>query len=1169
MATYGQGSPGVRIRLRDASAVNLVTNPRITAGIVGYASKGELNKILTLTSTADQDTLLGNGYNNSKFNQGLYASRAVINGGGFVEFVRPYGEEIITDDQDADYSMNQELKTDAYVVQYDFSTDATTSFDIGYFAATRYMTDGMGSLGTRKINTITETIANNKNVDFELDADADGDKVALFAIMNTDPTAANRAGDRVVINSIAFNSYTSPSSTIMVTTASPHNYSNGDTVIIANTTNYNTTAAIVTITGAMTFTYTIAGDLTGKPSEMSGITVKNSDTVDSGVDYVSVKTVASGKASKKLDYFELVGGSKVITVDNSGETFTVADGNNVDHVFELVDSDGGEEVTGDNIQINIVYDTFTAPASLTDAIDSFTDIDVNADTLTISNTPTVWVNGDTVQFTTSGALPTGISASTTYKLANVTATTTTLTDLNGAAIDITAVGTGIQTMTKVGNTITVVTGTKFVVNDVISFTSNNVYPTGLLPNTDYMVSAVSGNSISITLDGEACVITDAGNGVHTVYNQSALIRNIINGMTSIGYAKASGARGTFDGSLVNSVNNTIKLATGAAYNYSIDDYVVFNDATTSLGTSDVSDLFEVGQMVAGNLYKIAAIDLANDTIKIKTIDGTLVYVSTPSSTSTLFKILNVTKGVVSAIVNDGNRLRIDIIGTLGLTVPSSIQDIYTGFVKKSTELTDYINYESNVIDTLDETSDGIVLDNTVGRTFLSLGLAIEDYQDINFDGSAERIFTLTDDGVAVARMYLFVTYYFGGESYSFSGTIIPYVHNDLNLEIQQQAEAVANGWEFVLNQSITLEDALLDPNFDLSQSLSNGNISGAFTQISFNANDPAITNDAVWEYDPRNNGSSATLADAWKLFLNKDEASADMLVSAGTAISNLFIKGMEQINYNVMDTMLDICEKRKDLFAIFDGVDEPKIDVALRKMVGIGSQGDISRWGALFDGRSIFFDTVYTKLNVQAVKSIEVAAIITLNRAANVYWLPPAGFETGRIPAALASKQKFIRTYNFPDDPTSDIARLYDANINPTRANDQGMFIYGQKTMLKRLTALNRLNVIMLVAGIHKRFANFLDRKVFQLNTPALRTSITAELQTQLELIKSANPAGLTEGIVICDETNNTPDIIDTNQLIVDIFLQPSRTAEFITLRTTVQRTGDTATITGATIIGG
>lgn len=1083
MATYGQGAPGVRIRLRDASAVNLVTNPKITAGIVGYASKGELNKIIDLTSTADQDTLLGSGYNNSKFNQGLYAARAIINGGGFVEYVRPYGETVITDSDDPDYARNQDLKTDTYVVGYDFNPASDDSFTIDYYAATRYETDGLtasyGAGNSRKINTVAETLTENKNVDFAIDAEGTSTQIPLFAIMNTDPTAANRGGDRIVINSISYNA-----GTISVITTSPHNYSDGDTVVIANTTNYNTTSAVVTVTGANKFEYTAS--LSTPPAETSGVSIKNSDSVDSGVDYLSVKTVANGKASKRLGYFKLTGGANVIKVANSGDTFTIADSNNVTHTFELVDAEGGDQVTGSNIEVDIVYDTFAYQAA---------------------------------------------------------------------------------------NTLAVVDITKFAVNDIVSVVitstgGSDALPTGLAVSTDYIISSISGDYITLsTMAGVAVTISAAGVGTFRMYNQSGLLRNIMTAMKTIGYATNSNARGTFDGALVGTVEaNTIQLPSGTSSNYTVNDYIMFNNLTTYSGSVSVSTL----GLDATLIYQIHSINLAADTIKLKFVDtGAIVPLTTGGSYT--FKILNLSEAVVSSVLNDGNRLEVDIIGVLGLTVPADDQDTYVGFVD-TTDLTAEMTTDTvgaTAIPLISETADRIIIDATVGRTFLSLGLATEDYVDYNFDGTDERVFMLTADGEAVARMYLFVTYYFGGVSYTFSGTIVPYVQNDTNLEIQQQADSVANGWVFVLNQNIALETAVLDPTFDLSQSKANGNISGSFSQIAFNPDDPAITYDAIWEYDPRNNSSSATLGNAWNLFLNKDESRSDMLVACGTAISNLFIKGMEQINYNVMDSMLGICEKRKDMFAIFDGVDEPKIDTALKKMVGIGSEGDIARWGSIFDGRSIFFDSVYTKLNVQAVKSIEVAAIITLNRAANVYWLPPAGYETGRIPAALSSKQKFIRTYNYADDPNSDIARLYDANINPTRVNDQGQFIYGQKTMLKRMTALNRLNVIMLIAGIHKRFGDFLDRKVFQLNTPALRASITAELQAQLELIKSANPAGLTEGVVICDETNNTADIIDTNQLIVDIFLQPTRTAEFITLRTTVQRTGDTATISGTTITGG
>lgn len=1079
MPTFGQGAPGVRIRLRDASAVNLVTNPRITAGIVGYSSRGELNKIIDLTSTAEQDTILGNGYNNPKFNQGLYAARAVINAGGFVEYVRPYGETVITDDTDADYETSQELKTDTFLVEYDFSSGAPTSFDINYFASTRYYLDGLATKGKREIYTIAETLLNNTNVDFEIDADAQTDydsgtdKVALFGIMNSDPTAATRAGDRFVISSIVVNS-----TIATVTTASPHGFSTGDTVTIAGTVNYNESDVVITVTSTTTFTYTSSATVYG--TETTGAVFKNEDTAESGVDYISIKTVATGKATKKYDYLEIVGGASVITTANDGDTFTVVDSANTEYTLEF---DSNSSITAGNLAVTITNTTFTSDFA------------------------------------------------------------------SDATIITAASGTGV----------------KFTVGDAVTLTTTGTLPTGLSASTDYLVSAIDGDDITLILnDGTGTGITITVDGTGTIINQTAILRNIATALTAAGYGTTSSAKIVFDGSLADATNDLIKLSNGYASKFSINDYVMFSDLETATGREEISDL----GLTAGTVYQVASVSIPNDTIGLKdATTGDTIDITGASATSTLYRVLNLTTAKVSLTVNDGNqKLRLDIVGTFDLTVPSATQDAATSFV--DTNSLTYLT-TAGAMEDIAETTDGIVLDDAVGRTFLSLGLAIEDYQDIDFDGDQDRVFTLTSDGEAVARIFLIVEYYFGGETYNFSGTIVPYVYNDLNLDIKEQATNVANGWQFVINENISLENAILDPNFDMSQSLYNSNIESEFVQVAFNAEDPAIVNDAVWEYDPRNNNGSAMLGQAWQLFLNKDEARADMFIAAGTAISNLFVKNMEAINYSVMDTILDICEKRKDCFAIFDGVDEKKIDTALRKMVGIGSQGDISRWGALFDGRSIFFDSVYTKLNVEAVKSIEVAAIITLNRAANVYWLPPAGYETGRIPAALSSRQKYIRTYNYADDPTSDIARLYDANINPTRVNDQGQFIYGQKTMLKRMTALNRLNVIMLVAGIHKRFADFLDRKVFQLNTPALRNGITAELQAQLELIKSANPAGLTEGVCICDDTNNTADIIDTNQLIVDIFLQPTRTAEFITLRTTVQRTGDTASIVSAQLIGG
>src|SRR5574343_667379 len=1060
MAVYGQGAPGVRIRLRDQSEVSLVTNPNITAGIVGYSAKGEFNKIIDLTSTADQDTYLGNGFNNAKYNQGLYADRAILNAGRFVEYVRPYGETVITDDTDPDYDTNQTLKTDTFLVSFDYeATD--TSFDIKHYASTRFVQDGLVGKGSRKINTITETLKANSNVDFDLTAEADNTKIALFAIMNSDPTAAVRAGDKLAITSIE-----STSTIATVTTGSIHGLSVGDSVVVSGTgvSNYNGTFTVTTIISETKFTYAITST---SDSSSTGTVYSNTDTVNSGVDYLNIKTVASGKASKKYDFVTL----NLITPSNSGDTFDMETGDGSNATFEFTTS---STYSGENVPVQIIYDVFT-----TDYSESATSIDVS-------------------------------------------------------------------------------NPTKFNVGDVIHViaASGGALPNGLTASTYYTVGAINANSLELYNAGTVVALTTDGSGTLNVINVTQTLRSLVSALGNYGFVNNSNSNATIN----NITSGNITLGTAEAAKFTVGDLITIQDYYTSKGA--VTLLSTTG-LTANTVYKVSKVDKSSNIIGIVNFDGTPIAIT---DSTVNFKISNLTTGVVSAAINADHR-SLDIIGKFGLTSPSIVQDSYKSFFDfgslayiESSEMMDTDSHK------IKATEGSIVIDGDIGRQVLNLGLAIEDYQDINFDGEDSRVYMLTAEGVNIAKIYVYVTYYFGGETYQFSGTLVEYAYGDTNLWLKNATEAYENGWTLVMNDDASLEELPLD--FNLAESYDDGIITSSVSKVAFDETDPAIINDAVWQYNPKNNVSSATLSSAWQLFLNKDEASADMLISAGTAISNLFVKNMEQINYTVMDSMLEICEKRKDVFAIFDGVDEPKIDVALKKMIGIGSVGDLSRWGAIFDGRSIFTDNVYTKLNAQAVKSIEVAAIICYNRASNVYWLPPAGYTTGRIPSSLARKQKFIRTYNYADDITSDIARLYDANINPTRVNDQGQFIYGQKTMLKRMTALNRLNVIMLIAGIHKRFADYLDKKVFQLNTAALRTGIQADLQAQLELIKAANPAGLTAGIVICDETNNTPDIIDTNQLIVDVVLQPTKTAEFITLRTTVQRTGADLKITNS-IVGG
>jgi hypothetical protein len=470
-----------------------------------------------------------------------------------------------------------------------------------------------------------------------------------------------------------------------------------------------------------------------------------------------------------------------------------------------------------------------------------------------------------------------------------------------------------------------------------------------------------------------------------------------------------------------------------------------------------------------------------------------------------------------------------------------------------------------------EKSKKVLADSDIGATFLGLGLASTNYLDVDFDNNPRQVYVLTDEGVNIARMYLSIRYRFNGKIYEFEGTIVPYsTATKIQLGIKQAAdyELTDSGLEFVLNDSGVLDYFLENTSYDLSQSLVGGTLNGSVTAIAYNSEDPAIKNDAVWTYNPLNNRSGSTLSTVWNLFLNKDGSDVDMLVAAGMAINNPFMNKIETLNTQVIQAMLNVCEARKDCFALFDGVSEPDINKALKKdIAATGFISTLGRWGMLYDGRGLVQDSVYTNGEAEIMKSVQLASIITANRQSGIYWIPPSGYDQAPVPSAWGTKEKFQRTYN-SEDKNCDVGKLSDIHVNATRVNREGMFIWGDFTLQMEDTAFNQAHVAMLVAGIHKTFYKYLDHKVFRLNTTNLRAQITSDLQDKLNMIKRSNPAGLVDGIVICDDTNNTKELIDQNFLIVDLKLLPTKSARWIILRTSVESTKNGNTVSTEIISG-
>lgn len=161
-------------------------------------------------------------------------------------------------------------------------------------------------------------------------------------------------------------------------------------------------------------------------------------------------------------------------------------------------------------------------------------------------------------------------------------------------------------------------------------------------------------------------------------------------------------------------------------------------------------------------------------------------------------------------------------------------------------------------------------------------------------------------------------------------------------------------------------------------------------------------------------------------------------------------------------------------------------------------------------------------------------------------WFAPAGFTRGVL----------LGVNDLPIYPTQKHRdQLYKINLNPIAFFPaEGFVIFGQKTLLKKPSAFDRINVRRLFLYLEVATRNTVKFFLFEPNTLFTRTQIINVLTPIFELAK--NTQGVYDYLIICDERNNTPDIIDQNELVVDIYIKPVRAAEFILVNFYATRTG-------------
>jgi uncharacterized protein len=186
--------------------------------------------------------------------------------------------------------------------------------------------------------------------------------------------------------------------------------------------------------------------------------------------------------------------------------------------------------------------------------------------------------------------------------------------------------------------------------------------------------------------------------------------------------------------------------------------------------------------------------------------------------------------------------------------------------------------------------------------------------------------------------------------------------------------------------------------------------------------------------------------------------------------------------------------------------------------------------------------------NVWVPASTMIPGVYAFNDNTSEPWFAPAGINRGGLSTVIRPERKLSQ---------SNRDTLYNANVNPIASfPGVGTVVYGQKTLQTQASALDRINVRRLLIALKSYIGQISQTLVFEQNTAATRNNFLAQVNPYLESVQQRQ--GLYAFKVVMDDSNNTPDVIDRNQMVGQIFLQPTKTAEFIILDFNVLPTGAT-----------
>jgi len=267
---------------------------------------------------------------------------------------------------------------------------------------------------------------------------------------------------------------------------------------------------------------------------------------------------------------------------------------------------------------------------------------------------------------------------------------------------------------------------------------------------------------------------------------------------------------------------------------------------------------------------------------------------------------------------------------------------------------------------------------------------------------------------------------------------------------------------------------------------------------------------------------------------NKDEFSFNIISAPGL---------IDASHGSTVDSLVSLAETRGDCIAAIDLVGYSELTIAnvTSQATGHNSSYAASYWPWLQVQSA-------TGRNVWVPASTVIPGVYAFTDNSSAPWFAPAGLVRGGLVGVIQTRKKLTR---------ANRDSLYNGKVNPIASfPGTGISVFGQKTLQTKASALDRVNVRRLLIELKKFLGDQAKNLVFEQNTIATRNRFLAAVNPYLDSV--VQQQGLFSYRVVMDDTNNTADVVDRNQLVGQIFIQPSKTAEFIVLDFVVEPTGAT-----------